>query len=253
MTVIVGLICKDGLVIGADTQESDEEEGMKRLDVKKIYDTDEFDFEDIEIVVAGTGLSAHIARAAEIINELGFAPRLTTPRSVADVAEDALGRMKSRYNEPDSDMELQLLVGTYCKVKLTGDDAPPQLGLYNIVPPSEEEKIGVAERVIDYATIGSGGLFARYLLNRLHDETHPTTALTLDAAIREVVYVISEAIKVDLWCGGEIQIAYLKNDGYRDWVSSDAIKETLVELNKADSGIKRRQQAMISEMPRSSG
>ncbi len=36
MTVIVGLVCKDGLVIAADTQESDEEDGMKRLDVKKI-------------------------------------------------------------------------------------------------------------------------------------------------------------------------------------------------------------------------
>src|SRR2546422_1005592 len=39
MTVIVGLVCKDGLVIAADTQESDEEDGMKRLDVKKIYDS----------------------------------------------------------------------------------------------------------------------------------------------------------------------------------------------------------------------
>jgi hypothetical protein len=62
MTVIVGLLCREGLVIASDSQESDDDNGMKRLDVKKVYDTDHFGFEDAEIVVAGTGASAHIAR-----------------------------------------------------------------------------------------------------------------------------------------------------------------------------------------------
>ena len=62
MTVIVGLLCSKGLVIASDSQESDDDNGMKGLDVKKVYDTDHFGFEDAEILVAGTGASAHIAR-----------------------------------------------------------------------------------------------------------------------------------------------------------------------------------------------
>ena len=42
MTVIVGLVCKDGLVIASDSQESDDNAGLKRLDVKKVYDTTNF-------------------------------------------------------------------------------------------------------------------------------------------------------------------------------------------------------------------
>src|SRR5579864_7377589 len=88
MTVIVGLVCKDGLVIASDSQESDDDLGMKRLDVTKVYDTKYFGFTDAEIVVAGTGASAHIARAVELITENGFAPHFTTPRTVADIVEN---------------------------------------------------------------------------------------------------------------------------------------------------------------------
>lgn len=251
MTVIVGLVCKDGLVIAADTQESDEEDGMKRLDVKKIYDSEHFNFEDIEIVMAGTGTSAHIARAAELIDEIGYQPRLTTPRSVADVAEEALGRMKERYNEKGADIELELLVGAYCKVQLTGDpEPPPRIGLYDVNPPEEGEKVGIAEAISDYACLGSGGLFARYLLNRLHDESHPTTDLSMDAAKHEAIYVISEVVKVDLWCGGEIQLVCLANDGTVKWAKADEIKRIITSLSKADVEIKGKQREMIAASPR---
>src|ERR1700721_2893376 len=89
MTVIVGLKCKNGLVVASESQESSEDE--KRLDVKKIYGTDTFGFTDAEIIVGGTGASAFIARAAELIADLGYAPNFTTPRTVANVVEDAMG------------------------------------------------------------------------------------------------------------------------------------------------------------------
>src|ERR1700685_498617 len=97
MTVIVGLLCRDGLVIASDSQESDDNTGMKRLDVTKVYDTGHFGFENAEIIVAGTGASAYIARAAELIKEKGLAPQLASPRSLATVVEDAIGEMAERY------------------------------------------------------------------------------------------------------------------------------------------------------------
>jgi 20S proteasome alpha/beta subunit len=246
MTVIVGLLCKDGIVIASDSQESDDDLGMKRLDVTKVYDTGHFGFTDAEIVVAGTGASAHIARAAELIEENGFAPHFTTPRTVANIVEDSMGQMKTRYGD---DLELELLVGVYCKNCPEDEDRDIQkIGLYSVYPADEGEKVGVAEPVTDYAAMGSGGLFARYLLNRLHDEDHPTTGLTMDAAIREAVYVIGEVTKVDLWCGGPTQLICIKKDQNKyvlERKRREDIARIAFEIAKNDGDVKEKQRKMF--------
>jgi hypothetical protein len=134
--------------------------------------------------------------AAELIEEKGYAPHFTTPRSLATIVEDAMGDMAQRYGGGEDGLDLELLVGVYCKECPQTDDPPMSpMGLYGVFPPDEDENVGVAEPMTDYAAMGTGGLFARYLLNRLHDEDHPTRDLTMDAAIHEAVYVIEEAKK----------------------------------------------------------
>jgi len=246
MTVIVGLLCRDGIVVASDSQESDDELGMKRLDVVKVYDTERFHFEDVEIVVAGTGSSAYIARAAELIEEKGFAPHFTTPRTVAHVVEDSLGEMKQRYG---SGLDLEMLVGVFCR-NCPQTDSPPlaPIGLFSVGSPAEGENVGVAEPVADYSALGSGGLFARYLLNRLHDESNRTTNLDMNAAIREAVYVIEEVKKVDLWCGGPTQVHYIQKSrrGYRlRRKKPNEVREIVQELARADAGAKERQRQML--------
>ncbi len=252
MTVIVGLLCKDGLVIASDSEESDEDQGLKRLDVKKVYDTANFDLEegDIELIVAGTGSSAYISRVAELVNENVFAPRFSMPRQVADVVEDALGRMKERYG---AGLDLEVLVGVYCKdAPKHGDETkelPSPIGLYSISAPERNEKVGVAEAIRDYAAMGSGGLFAHYLLNRLHDEDNPVSALTMEAAVNEAIWVISEVVKVDLWCGGDIQVACLKTKGdtyLLERKRPNDIKVIARDLAETDQKIKASQRKMFS-------
>jgi 20S proteasome alpha/beta subunit len=246
MTVIVGLLCKDGIVVASDSQESDDNLGMKRLDVTKVYDTDSFGFTDAEIVVAGTGASAHIARAVELIAENGFAPHFTTPRSVADVIENSMGQMKTRYGD---DLELELMAAVYCKNCPQDEDRDiPAIALYSVFPADENETVGVAEPITDYSAMGSGGLFARYLLNRLHDEDHPTKALSVDDAIREAVYVIDEVTKVDLWCGGPTQLFYIRKDGDRykmERKKPKELKQISLDIAANDVEIKNRQRAIF--------
>jgi 20S proteasome alpha/beta subunit len=247
MTVIVGLLCKDGLVVASDSQESDEGNGMKRLDVVKIYDTSRFRFDDAEIVVAGTGTSAHIARAAELIEEKGFAPHFTTPRSVATIVEDAIGEMAERYGMGEDGLDLELLVGVFCK-ECPKTDNPPMspIAMYSVYPPAEGENKGVAEPVKDYAAMGSGGSFARYLLNRLHDEDHPTKKLSMDAALFEAVWVIEEATKVDLYCGGPTQLYCIHNDGRLERKKPKEIQGISARLSQKDIVVKNRQRELFS-------
>jgi len=251
MTVIVGLLCQDGIVVASDSQESDEGMEMKRLDVTKIYETSRFNFDDVEIVLGGTGSAAHIARAAELIKEKGFAPYFTSPRSLATVVEDVIGEMAERYGGGDDGLDLELLVGVFCKncPKTEDDDSRVSpIGLYSVYPPDEDEKVGVAEPVTDYAAMGTGGLFARYLLNRLHDEGHPTTDLTVDSAIREAVYVIEEVTKVDLWCGGPTQLHCIQRSGdtYTHEKKKPAeIKAIAADLASKDGDVKKKQREIL--------
>jgi len=252
MTVIVGLLCKDGIVIASDSQESDDDVGLKRLDVTKVYDTKHFGFQDAEIIVAGTGTSAYIARAAELIEENGFAPHFTTPRTVANIVEDSMGQMKTRYGD---DLDLELLTGVYCKNCPKDEDRNiTPIALYSISAPEEDEKVGIAEPVTDYAAMGSGGLFARYLLNRLHDDDHPTTELTMDAAIREAVYVIEEVTKVDLWCGGPTQLLCIRKNTGKDKPEyllerkkPEELKQIGMEIAGKDANIKTQQRRIFAE------
>jgi len=69
---------KDGGVIASDHQESDDY--LKRLDVKKIYDSDFVRLTDAEVIAAGTGTSAHIKRIMELIKEKAYAPHFLVPR-----------------------------------------------------------------------------------------------------------------------------------------------------------------------------
>jgi 20S proteasome alpha/beta subunit len=248
VTVIVGLVCRDGLVIASDSQESDDDVGMKRLDVRKVYDTEHFGFTDAEIVVAGTGASAHIARAAELIAENGFSPHFSLPRTIANVVEDSMGQMKNRYGD---DLELELLVGVYCKnCPQDVDRKIPPIALYSVYPADEDEKVGVAEPVTDYAAMGSGGLFARYLLNRLHDDDHPTANLSMEDAIREAVYVIGEVTKVDLWCGGPTQLVSIQckatGEGYElEWKKPNEIRRIVADLAGKDADVKTKQRQIL--------
>ena len=250
MTVIVGLLCQDGIVIASDSQETDEGAGMKRLDVTKVYDTKRFHFDDAEIIVGGTGSAAYIARAAELIQEKGYAPHFTTPRSVATIVEDAIGEMGERYGGGEDGLDLELMIGVYCANCPKSDDPPMSpIGLYSVYPPGEDEKVGVAEPVTDYAAMGTGGLFARYLLNRLHDEDHPTSKLSMESAIREAVYVIEEVTKVDLYCGGPTQLFCIRKqaDGKfkLERKRPAEIRKIAAGLASSDVEVKKKQREII--------
>ena len=199
MTVLIGLLCKDGIVVASDSQESDEIY-MKRLGVRKIYDTETFGFTDVQLVMGGAGSNAYIRKAVELIREAGYAPFFMKPREVANVVEKALGDMAKRhgYGEDDKGLDVGLLLGVWCRnaprpedESDNVDDSPCPYALYSIDPPERGERVGVADAVDDYVAMGSGGLFAQYLLDRLHDDDHKTTALTVEEGIVEAIYVVT--------------------------------------------------------------
>ncbi len=158
-------------------------------------------------------------------------------------------RLKDRYG---ADLDLEVLVGVYCKDSPKhGDEEkelPSPIGLYSISAPEKRERVGVAEAIQDYSAMGSGGLFAHYLLNRLHDDENPLSELTMEAAVNEAIWVVSEVVKVDLWCGGDIQVACIRKagDGYTlERKRSADIRKCAIDLADTDTKIKRSHRRMF--------
>lgn len=208
MTIIVGIICQDGLVVASDSQAgSFRGVHVKRLDYTKIYS---FNFDGSKVVVTGAGESPFIVRAKEIIEGNSKDKKFRTSREIADVAEEAMTEITKRYMierfkdlgsstktpQPDDSLlsppNFALVLGTYC------GDGPC---LYTVYPD------GVAGREEGYASLGSGSAFAEYLLARLYRPD-----LTIEGGVRIAAYVVEEVKKADVHCGGPTQIVVVKKN-----------------------------------------
>ena len=144
--------------------------------------------------------------------------------------------MVERYGQR---FDVGLLLGVWCRNTPTDDPRLKRLVLYTVNPP------GVAGAVKDYAAMGSGGPFASYLLHRFHDAEKPTHRLSAEAATREAVYVVEEAKKVQLHCGGETQVMRLFEDGTEQPLTPKQVEAIVDDLKRRDERIKRHQQEML--------
>jgi 20S proteasome alpha/beta subunit len=223
MTIIVGIISKDGLVLACDSQASSMKGvPLKRTEYTKIYEIPMGG--DSYALLSGAGTGAFVTRAGELLAEKCKNNICRTPRDFADICEDvitdifkryvidrskALGMSKTKTQREitsgsiqwqEGEMEppsLIILTGIQC-----GIPKSPEWCLYTIHPN------GVAEKAEKYDAIGSGSAIAEYLLARLCSKP-----LTVEQATIVAVYVIEEVKKIDPFCGGPTQVVCLSKNG----------------------------------------
>lgn len=234
MTIIVGIICEDGLVIASDSQASSfRGVDVKRLDYTKIYS---FGFDGAKVVLTGAGQVPFIIRAREIIEDKSKDQKFHGPRAIADIAEDTMIEISRRYiverlrglgsvrgpgqsdDGPMSAPDFALFLGVHCGTEPC---------LYTVYPD------GVAGREDRYASLGSGSAFAEYLLARLYRD-----GLDLEEAVRIAVYVVEEVKKVEPHCGGPTQIVVL-SAGEIIRKSEAQVRDIVQSLEEYDSSLKR--------------
>ena len=95
MTIIVGLLCSEGVVIASDSQ-AGYSRGVdrKRLDFTKIYD---YAFDQANVVVTGAGMGPFITRAVEMLEEKSSSERFNKGRQIADMAEAVMVELHKKY------------------------------------------------------------------------------------------------------------------------------------------------------------
>lgn len=210
MTIILGLKCKDGVVIGCDSQVGYERGvPIKRLNANKIYClTDNF-------AAVGAGTVAHIEkviselRSKLVEEELKKRSLLTEPECI-DIIEGIVTALHKDYN-----IERSRFLGTNERdffdpiVILAGriglEEGKEAYGLFLV------HSNGVAEVIDDYATAGSGAAFAELLLKNLYFKD-----IDLETALSIASYTINEVKEIDPYCGGPTKLGFFTSEGFTE-------------------------------------
>jgi len=174
VTILIGMMCKDGIMVASDSQSSSDLD-YKRMDEVKLQG---LHLRGAQAIIGGTGEMRFTDRVIEVFEEKTRGRVFSKPRQIADIAEEAVRYVLDRYfgegpAKPDEDAkEFAMLLGVYCH------------GAWKIYVVDNEAVAGSEAR---YAATGSAEKVGEYLLSRMyHDHVE------VDDALRTAVSRINE-------------------------------------------------------------
>jgi len=244
MTLILGIKCKDGFVIGADSKsiEGDNYNPIKMLNCEKIS---KLQNHNCLIGIAGNG---HYAK--RIIDKLNK----ETKKNIKEV--DEFNRkfteiIREIYNEDFRDDYMKFRDG-FNSVEQNKDivNAMAQIVynkinfnigfelIYGVLYKSSNKlnislnKISSSDRYLTpvepYWSIGSGSIFARYILNHIWN-----SHIAISRAINIAIYVIEQVKIISDDVGGQTRIA-ISTSQKTDFLSNEQVNEIALKLENDD-------------------
>jgi len=246
VTLIVGIICRDGIVVASDSQTTDEW-SMARTDATKIYKIDLNDKTSGLVATAGSvdfGL-----QLVEGIEELAKSKALNGRRAIADLAEQSNGQIKQKERSQfrRSSKELQrhfedhrsiLLIANYykrtpCIFTLKSDGLVSPTILKNQL----------------FTSIGNSYAIANYLLKKFDFEK-----MDMIEGVLASVYVVNEVINSkDSTCDHPIQVGTvscsmgtLRNESSARLWKSDWLDYATKEIAAQEADTREEQKARLS-------
>jgi len=219
MTVVVGINCKDGIVIACDSQvEFHRGAPVKRMNANKIYKLDG------DIAIAGAGMVVFIEKAVNNLKHIIEKKEEATNEklSLEDIVDIAEGVMLDLHKVYDIDREMYLR--SDIKSKEGQDFVNMHLMMGGVDRGSDKNhlyslyKDGIAEPVSDYATAGSGAPYAEYLLSRYY---FPDINVNIGKKLG--IYIIKETEKIDPNVGGSVNIAGMDKTGYHEMDEKEVV------------------------------
>jgi 20S proteasome alpha/beta subunit len=209
VTIIVGIICKERIVLASDSQTSYSPGSSKRTDTDKIALVNFSG--NTPVLVAESGNAELSSRAVEEFEKMAKIAQLDDYRKPVEILEESLRALKQNVihlnnwesgtevsNEffKDLDNNFGLMIAYYY-----GNPPVPYIYTVNFWP-------GIAARQRGYATLGCGSTVAEFILNR-----SKVSEMNWAMAMLTAIYTVEEVKKVDAFCGGQTKIAMLDPTG----------------------------------------
>ena len=243
VTIIVGIICKDKIVLTSDSQTSFG--SSKRTDTNKISVVKFAD--NNPVLVAQSGNAELSSRAIEQFEKLAKTTQFDDYRRPVEAMEEALRLLKQdviRLNNWESNRELaheffQDLDNNFSLMIAYYYGAPPLPYLYTV-----SFWPGIAARQYGYSTLGCGSTVAEFILSR-----SKVSEMETSYAIMTAIYTVEEVKKVDAFCGGQTKIAILdinhKAITTNNQKALDLIKCTIESMERYEEQTKIAWKAMM--------
>jgi len=220
VTTIIGMICKDGLVVASDSKAT--RGPTAREEFLKIWDLETGPF---KAVITGAGRSAFIAKYRNLLEAVCAERAQRQPiQSVAEfvtIAEETMQNMSRQYGTERLARLGLMRPGTGEDEQTNVFDILPSLmaviGIHDdkphlfFIPPD-----GIAEEQQLFGSTGSGGPFADYLLPKMC-----RADFQIQEAALLAVHVIDQVKHVDPHSGGPTQLATVKKTTVKHWTKEE--------------------------------
>jgi hypothetical protein len=234
MTITVGFICSNGIVLGADSQESFEGSALKRS-VSKLtafppLESEQGKSPDRRAVFTGSGDSQLIDK---LIEELSIEVASAEP-SIEEIAGAIEKRIKQMYREYRSCYHAgympsaEITYGLWCGgkvalfhaqgpiVKEIGTTFHPKAGKGRKPPPPFR---------VGYKATGQGNEITDYINTRMG----APIAINVSEAIVLATYMLEQAVAHASGCGGAIRVMWMAEDGTADMVDTGAYTSAMLK------------------------
>lgn len=237
MTIIVGIVCKDGLVVTADSQaESWRGVAVKRLDYHKITVFPQTG--DLYVIVSGAGIGTFISKATDKLKTKYESTKISTAEKLSDEAEEVMTDMQKRYVVEKMDkLGIGGVLHDHKRLRKTQADfeMPNFILMVGCITKEGENptiytigRDGVSERAEKFASTGSGSAYAEYLLTKMYRDD-----IMVEQAKKLGVLIIEEVKRIDPGCGGPTQVVVLTKKGIIK-LNPEQIKEIAEEVFQID-------------------
>lgn len=217
MTIIVGILCEDGLVIASDSQAmSQRGVDVKRMDYTKIEDIDgEL---GVKALISGSGVVSFINKAMELLREKCNEKRIKSVKELILCAEDTMDDLTKRYSvDKFKKMGIAKNIKSKYGKELQDEGIPfPTLNFHLMIGCVEKNiphlytisPTGIAEKEEKFGSLGSGSAYAEYILTNLYYE-----GIKLKEGLLLAIHTVEEVKKIDPNVGGDVQIATIDKKG----------------------------------------
>jgi len=190
MSVIVGIECRNGVVVAADTQIAENvrevEAWLKQTSRRKLREV--LSLEQIKVVLGACGPAPLAEKLLSLCEDaIRRVERHPSFDDVVEACESSMARVQERWNQVAHRDSLSLLAGVHVH-----SSANPETHLVTV------DSQGIASHADGYASIGNGKVYAQYILGRLWAEDVDT-----DVAALISVYCIHEVQRINPAVDGE--------------------------------------------------
>ena len=230
VTIIIGIICKQTIVVASDSQTtfSSSTGAIQRLDTPKIST---LEFNNAQALVAQSGDVTLSSRAVEILTDMIKGKSISDYRTVADMAQDAIRKVKEELRVQNLDCTMEQLHEYIRQNELHFElmiahyhDGKPYIFTIDF-------DIGIAAKSShSFIAIGCGSGIATYILSWFNIGQ----TMNFSHAMIAALYAIEEVKKVDPYCGGKTRLAMLASGGIKMADGSKTPSETLQMMLESD-------------------